>query len=100
RSVTLDIAETTMATGRRAYCSAASRAEARIRSAEPMLVPPNFMTSRLFIACESLIRSSLAHQFENRLLHLLGRETAGVQVLGVGRLGKGRFGAGAVAMVA
>ncbi len=46
RSVILDIAETTMATGRRAFCSAAMPAAMRMRSADPTLVPPNFMTNR------------------------------------------------------
>ena len=48
RSVIFDMAETTIATGRRARSSAARRAAARIRAAEPTLVPPNFITSRSF----------------------------------------------------
>jgi hypothetical protein len=48
RSVIFDIADTTIATGRFARSSAASRAEIFIREAEPTLVPPNFMMSRSF----------------------------------------------------
>ena len=48
KSVILDMAETTMATGRRGLGSAAMPAATRMRSAEPTLVPPNFMTSRSF----------------------------------------------------
>ena len=48
RSVILDMAETTMATGRFCRSAAASRAATRMRAAEPTLVPPNFMTSRSF----------------------------------------------------
>jgi hypothetical protein len=47
-----DIAETTMATGRRgcgsATVPAAILAAIRMRSADPTLVPPNFITSRSF----------------------------------------------------
>jgi Tol biopolymer transport system component len=49
RSVIFAIAETTMATGRRARCSAERRAATRMRSAEPTLVPPNFMMRMLSI---------------------------------------------------
>src|SRR5271163_745263 len=49
KSVTPAIAETTITTGRAACCSAEMRAATRMRSAEPMLVPPNFITKRLFI---------------------------------------------------
>ena len=49
RSVTPDMAETTASTGRCTFCSVQMAAATRIRSAEPMLVPPNFITSRLFI---------------------------------------------------
>ena len=48
RSVILDMAETTIATGRRPRSSTARRAATRIRAAEPTLVPPNFITSRSF----------------------------------------------------
>ena len=48
RSVTLDMAETTTATGRFFRSPAAIRAATRMRSAEPTLVPPNFITSRSF----------------------------------------------------
>ena len=40
------MAETTTATGRRRACSATSRAARATDSAEPTLVPPNFITSR------------------------------------------------------
>ena len=53
RSVIFDMAETTTTTGRFADSSAAMRAATRIRSAEPTLVPPNFMTSRSFNFDES-----------------------------------------------
>ena len=49
RSVTPDIADTTASTGRCAFCSVQMAAATRILSAVPMLVPPNFITSRLFI---------------------------------------------------
>ncbi len=49
RSVTPDIAETTASTGRCCFCSRHMAAATRIRSAEPMLVPPNFITSKSFI---------------------------------------------------
>src|SRR5260370_40387767 len=49
RSVTFGIADTTATTGRRALSSAQIFAATRIRSAEPILVPPNFMTRRLVI---------------------------------------------------
>jgi hypothetical protein len=42
------MAETTMATGRRWLSRAVSAAAARILSADPTLVPPNFMTRRSF----------------------------------------------------
>ena len=45
RSVTFDMADTTMTTGRLACCSVVRRAATLMRSAEPMLVPPNFITS-------------------------------------------------------
>ena len=48
RSVILDMAETTITTGRFARSRAASPADARIRSADPTLVPPNFITSKSF----------------------------------------------------
>ena len=48
RSVILDMAETTTATGRFFRSPAAIRAATRMRSAEPTLVPPNFITSRSF----------------------------------------------------
>ena len=48
RSVTLDIADTTIATGRCLPGRPEIRAATRIRSAEPTLVPPNFITSKLF----------------------------------------------------
>ena len=46
RSVILDIADTTTATGRFACSCWTMRAATRMRSADPMLVPPNFITSR------------------------------------------------------
>ncbi len=46
RSVILDIAETTTKVGRFCLCSALMRAATRIRSADPTLVPPNFITNR------------------------------------------------------
>jgi hypothetical protein len=48
RSVIFDIAETTTTTGRFPLSPATISAAARIRSAEPTLVPPNFITSRSF----------------------------------------------------
>ncbi len=48
RSVTFDMADTTIATGRCRRCSAEIAAAARIRSAEPTLVPPNFIISKSF----------------------------------------------------
>jgi hypothetical protein len=44
RSVTFDIAETTTHTGRRLYCSS-HKGGTRIFSAEPIEVPPNFITT-------------------------------------------------------
>src|SRR5690348_10008701 len=46
RSVILDMAETTIATGRFLLSRAVRAAAARMRSAEPTLVPPNFITRR------------------------------------------------------
>ena len=76
-----------------------TRGSTRMRSAEPMLVPPNFITRR-FIHQFPNSKSVCAHHLQDRLLHLLRREAAGVQILGVGRLRQRRFGAGAVALVA
>jgi len=49
RSVILDIAETTSTTGRVLAASMARPADTFIRAAEPTLVPPNFITKRLFM---------------------------------------------------
>src|SRR5712692_3041476 len=48
RSVTPDIADTTITTGRLRFFSADRRAATRMRSALPTLVPPNFITRRSF----------------------------------------------------
>jgi uncharacterized ferritin-like protein (DUF455 family) len=48
KSVIFDIAETTTRTGRFRRSREANAAAARMRPAEPTLVPPNFMTSRSF----------------------------------------------------
>ena len=47
-AVILDIAETTMATGRLLASCAANRADTLMRAADPTLVPPNFMIRRSF----------------------------------------------------
>ena len=78
RSVIFDIAETTMATGRFLADPAEIRAATRIRSAEPTLVPPNFITSRSFNREFLSIRHAGADHFENCLLHLVGRQPGGI----------------------
>src|SRR4051812_2827324 len=49
RSVTFDMAETTTATGCLRCSATMIFAATRMRSALPMLVPPNFMTNRFVI---------------------------------------------------
>src|SRR5579872_5340342 len=88
--------------GRTARWSEEMRAATRIRSAEPMLVPPNFMTSRFFIAGRSVsfsIRSPLADNFQNRLFHLVGRHTTGIEIFRIRRLRQRSFTAAAVALI-
>src|SRR5579863_5560260 len=96
RSVILDMAETTTTTGRLVCSSWTMRAATRIRSAEPMLVPPNFIMSRSVRSVVAVILLSVghtgAHHFQDGLLHLFHVETGGIQVEGVGRLGEGRIG--------
>ncbi|MDZ7638658.1 MAG: hypothetical protein U5J83_10515 [Bryobacterales bacterium] len=46
RSVIFDIAETTVTVGRCCDCSLQMAATVRMLSGLPMLVPPNFMTSK------------------------------------------------------
>src|SRR5579862_6524144 len=108
RSVILDMADTTTATGRLACSSARMRAAIRMRSAEPMLVPPNFMTNRSFKP-RSLFSPLMiflpvchagTHQLQNRLLHFVEGEPGGIEVRRVRRLRERCVGARAVALVA
>src|ERR1035438_4045634 len=130
RSVIFDIAETTATTGRRALSTAISSHAAFMRSAEPTLVPPNFITSRpavcpllssahngpsacaLFLssahngpsACALLVFFSIgdacSYQLQNFLFHLLRRQAGRVKVNGVRSLYEGRFCSVRIALVA
>src|SRR5208283_1885854 len=104
RSVIFDMAETTTTTGRLACSCCTMRAATRMRSAEPILVPPNFMTSRLAISIMAVVLPSVgdagAHHFQNGLGHFVLAELGGIQVNGIRRLRQGRVGARTVALVA
>src|SRR5712671_1395019 len=71
RSVVFDIADTTTATGRIFFCSTMISAATRMRSALPMLVPPNFMIRRFFILRSYQTQGSHCHRL---LQHAVLRE--------------------------
>src|ERR1039458_6643880 len=104
RSVIFDMAETTTTTGRLACSCCTMRAATRMRSAEPILVPPNFMTSRLVSSLMALVLPSVgdarAHHLQNGLGHFVLTELGGIQGDCVGRLRQGGVGARAVALIA
>src|SRR5688500_19202628 len=79
--------------------SAEIEAATRILSAEPTLVPPNFITNRS-VNCSPSVGYSRANDFEQRLFHILDGEVGGIDVDRVGRLNQRRFGAGTVAGIA
>src|ERR1035438_7839087 len=104
RSVIFDMAETTTTTGRFSCSCWTMRAATRMRSAEPMLVPPNFMTSKpdgsLTAVVLPSVRHARPHHFQDGLFHFFYRQNGGIQIEGVGRLREGRIGARAVALIA
>src|ERR1035438_10267795 len=104
RSVIFDMAETTTTTGRLACSCCTMRAATRMRSAEPILVPPNFMTSKLVTSLMAVVLPPVgdarAHDFQNGLGHSIFAEPGGIQVNRIRRLRQGRVGACAVALIA
>ena len=84
------------------------RAATRIRSADPTLVPPNFITNNSHSKTPCCQCASTSEPFETRARTIfniasstsLDVQAAGVQVYRVGRLRQRGFGAGAVALVA
>src|SRR5205809_41926 len=100
RSVTLDMADTTITVDRRECSAILSSAARRMRSAEPMLVPPNFITKSpagtggdvLWAIVRSLrsmslpVGSAISHHLEDGFLHLLRCHAAGIQILRIGSL--------------
>src|SRR5579864_9086854 len=115
-SVTFAIAETTVTTGRRCFCSVQICAATFMRSAEPMLVPPNFITNSPLMtparAWESIqlesssvgsflaIRGAITDDFEQRGLDFILRQPGAVHVHGIGGLNQRRLRAHAIAFVA
>src|ERR1017187_10309826 len=103
RSVIFDMADTTTTTGRFACSCCTMRAATRMRSAEPMLVPPNFMMSRSLKSLMALVLPPVgnagAHQFEDRFCHFILAQIRGIQIDCVRRLCQRRVGAGAIACV-
>src|ERR1700681_1509118 len=73
-----------------------------MRSAEPMLVPPNFITNKLLTPLLVILSvgSAVTHQLQHGFLDLERRKMGSVQVFRVGSLGERGFGAAAVPMIA
>src|SRR5690348_15188896 len=96
------MADTTATTGRCRFCSVHIPAATLIRSAEPMLVPPNFITRRLFISVSSFlpVRRPVADQLEQRRLHFFDRESRRIDIHSVGSLYQRRLAARAITPVA
>ena len=90
------MAETTAVTGRSPAYRAIRSQAAFIRSAEPTLVPPNFMTSRFSKTSYTpslrfAVRYLCANNAEDRVFHLFRRHSRGIQVDGVRGLQKRRL---------
>jgi hypothetical protein len=97
----LDIAETTMATGRRGCCSAAKPARGDAHALGRADAGAAELHDEQIVQLKSfplVIRARTS--FQNLLFHLIEGQAGGIDVDGVGRLGQRRFGAGAVALVA
>src|SRR5690349_8625530 len=96
------MADTTATTGRCRFCSVHIPAATLMRSAEPMLVPPNFITRRLFILVSSFlpVRRPAADQLEQRRFHFVDSQARRIHVDSVGSLYEWRLAACAIAPVA
>ena len=80
RSVIFDMAETTATTGRLAASRAIRSHAAFIRSAEPTLVPPNFITRRCFnLLCSFPFEMRVADDLEDLFFHLFRGEARGIR---------------------
>src|SRR5580658_6468788 len=82
RSVIFDIAETTTSTGRRDASAAIRSQAAFMRSADPTLVPPNFITSRVLVMSFA-IGNSRPHELQDLLFHLFRSEAGRIEIHGV-----------------
>src|SRR5580704_10425157 len=105
RSVIFDIAETTATTGRRAASCAIRSQAALIRSAEPTLVPPNFITSRPSVFRSRpfvlfAIGNSRPDQLQDFLFDLLRSQARRIEIHRVRSLHQRRFRTEPVAFIA
>src|ERR1700682_6802955 len=95
------MADTTTTTGRCRFCSVQIPAATLMRSAEPMLVPPNFITRRLFISVRSFlpVRRTVADELQQRRFHFVDGEAGRIHINRVRRLHERRLAARAITLV-